>query len=181
MLGLPLRVLSGKYGLVAPEKPIPDYDHLLRPEEVPALAEIVAQQIRAEGITGFVYFTKPLATSTNLLPYHDALAAACQDTSTSLCVVELGATDMNSWRLVMEAADKAKLAMISDRGAGELQFSALLAQNPSDGMIYFKRGEAYEALGERNLAKADFQRAMALFPRPEWKARAKEAVERVGC
>ena len=34
---------------------------------------------------------------------------------------------MNSWRLVMEAADKAKLAMISDRGAGELQFSALLA------------------------------------------------------
>ena len=48
-------------------------------------------------------------------------------------------------------------------------------------MIYFKRGEAYEALGEQNLAKADFQRAMALFPRPEWKARAKEAVERVGC
>jgi len=26
-LGLPFRILSGEYGLVPPERPIPDYDH----------------------------------------------------------------------------------------------------------------------------------------------------------
>jgi len=58
-------------------------------------------------------------------------------------------------------------------------FAALLAQNPSDGMVYFKRGEAYEALGELALAQNDFQRALAMFPMAEWKARAKEAIDRV--
>lgn len=178
-IGLPFRILSGEYGLVSPERPIPDYDHLLRPAEVPALAQLVAQQIRAEGITGFLYFTKPLAASPNLGPYQDVLAAACQDTSTSLCVVLLGGEDMNSWRELMRAADKAKLAMISDLDAGKQEFSALLAQNPNDGMIYFKRGEAYEALGKRDPAKAAFQRAMALFPMAKWKAQAKEAIDRV--
>jgi Flp pilus assembly protein TadD len=81
----------------------------------------------------------------------------------------------------MERADKAKLALISDRSAGEREFSALFAQSPNDGMIYFKRGEAYEALGERTLAKTDFQRAMAMFPMSNWKARAQEAIDRVGC
>lgn len=54
-------------------------------------------------------------------------------------------------------------------------FDLLLKQNPRDGMIYFKRGEAYEAIGENALAAADFQRAMAMFPKREWKARAREA------
>ena len=180
-LGLPFRILSGEYGLVDPERPIPYYDHLLRPGEVPALAQAVGEQIRTGGITGLVYFTKPLPTNRNLVPYHDALAIACRDASVSLCVVELEDKEMSSWKAVMETADKAKLAMISDRGAGEREFLALLARNPNDGMIYFKRGEAYEALGERPLAKADFQRAMALFPMAAWKQRAKEAMDRVGC
>jgi tetratricopeptide (TPR) repeat protein len=50
-------------------------------------------------------------------------------------------------------------------------------------MIYFKRGEAYEALGEYEHAVQDFQRAETLFPHPEWKQRAWDArirVERQG-
>ncbi len=80
----------------------------------------------------------------------------------------------------MEAADAAKIDVIANRISGEKAFELLLKQNPRDGMIYFKRGEAYEAIGENTLALADFQRAMAMFPKPEWKARAKEAAERVG-
>ncbi|MCI0407266.1 MAG: hypothetical protein L0191_01670 [Acidobacteria bacterium] len=178
-LGFQFRVLSGKYGLVRAEQGLPFYDHLLTQEEVPALAELVARQIREAGITAFVYFTKPLATNPKLVPYHDALVIACRLASASLCVVELEDNSMSSWRAVMEAAEKTKLAMISDRAAGDRAFSALLAQNPNDGMIYFKRGEAYEELGEKSLAAADFTRAMALFPMPEWKARAKKALERV--
>ena len=86
---------------------------------------------------------------------------------------------MGTWRNIMEAADAAKLEMLSDRVGGEKNFDLLLKQNPRDGMIYFKRGEAYEAIRENALAAADFQRAMAMFPKPEWKARAKEAAERV--
>lgn len=177
-LGFRFRVLSGEYGLVAPEQGIPYYDHLLTLEEVPALAELVARQIREAGITAFVYFTKPLATNPKVAPYHDALVTACRLTSASVCVVELEDTSMSSWKAVMEAANRAKLAMVSDRAAGDRAFAALLAQNPNDGMIYFKRGEGYEALGEKSLAAADFTHAMALFPMPEWKARAKEALER---
>lgn len=86
---------------------------------------------------------------------------------------------MSKWRDIMEAADAAKIDMISDRVAGEKKFELLLEQNLRDGMIYFKRGEAFEAIGENALALVDFQRAMAMFPKPEWKARAKEAAERV--
>jgi len=89
-LGLPFRVLSGKYGLVPPQQPIPWYDHLLTAPEVPGLVEIVVRQIRAAQITGFVYFTKPLAVNPDLVPYHDTLAAACRATSISFYVVELG-------------------------------------------------------------------------------------------
>ena len=86
---------------------------------------------------------------------------------------------MNTWRMVMKAADSAKITMISYRTAGEKQFESILEQNPRDGIIYFKHGEAYESIGETKLATADFQRAMALFPKAEWKAHAKEALDRV--
>lgn len=86
---------------------------------------------------------------------------------------------MGARRDIMQAADNAKATMIVDRANGEKEFGALLEKNPTDGMVYFKRGEAYEALGENELAAADFRRAMGLFPKPEWKALAKEAVDRL--
>ncbi len=178
-LGLPFRILSGEFGLLAADQPIPYYDHLLDATEVQALVPVLVQQIGSAAITGFVYFTKRLVSNPNLVPYHDALRAACADSRVSFCVVELEEETMGSWRAVMEAAGRAKLAMMSDRAAGERHFAALLAQNPSDGMVYFKRGEAYEALGERALAQNDFQRALAMFPMADWKARAKEAIDRV--
>jgi len=69
--------------------------------------------------------------------------------------------------------------MVWDRAAGEREFEGLLEQHPRDGMVYFKRGEAYEAIGEMDLAAADFQHAVAMFPKPEWKGRAKEALNRI--
>jgi hypothetical protein len=146
---------------------------------VPTLAELVASQIDNYRIDSIVYFTKPLASSANLLPYRDTLAAACDRSSRAFFVVELEDPKMSNWRAIMEAADAAKIDMISDRSAGERKFELLLQQNPRDGMIYFKRGEAYEAIGENALAATDFQRAMAMFPRADWKGRAKEALERV--
>lgn len=178
-LGLRFYILSGMFGLIPPQELIPFYDHLLKPEEVPGLAELIIRQIHEYEVSGLVYFTKPLSSNRNLIPYRDALVIACEGISIPFYVVRLEHESMSTWRAIMKAADEAKIRMVSDRMVGEEHFESLLAQNPQDGMIYFKRGEACEAIGEAKLAAFDFQRAMALFPRPEWKARAKEALDRV--
>ena len=83
------------------------------------------------------------------------------------------------WRAIMNAADAAKYILLSDRSMGEQDFADLLAEHPDDGMIFFKRGEAYEIMGENELAANDFRRAEALFPMPQWKERARHALNRV--
>ena len=86
---------------------------------------------------------------------------------------------MSDFRLIMAKADSAKIAMVSNRIEGEKLFDDLLKQNPTDGMIFYKRGEAYEALGENTLAAKDYQLANAFFPMPEWKGRASAAYNRM--
>jgi tetratricopeptide (TPR) repeat protein len=87
---------------------------------------------------------------------------------------------MSRWRELMAEANAAKHTALNDRAAGEAEFQRLLVAYPNDGMIYFKRGEAYEELGARDLAIADYRRAEWLFPLEEWKARARQALARVG-
>jgi len=144
------------------------------------LVDRVATQVEQLNANQFVYFTKRLAQHPAIVPYHDVLAGVCRRLSRRLCVVEFEEAEMGVWRELMQAADKAKVRMIGDRANGEKEFGGLLATHPDDGMLYFKRGEAYEALGENKLAAGDFRRAMALFPKADWKARAKEAIDRLG-
>jgi Flp pilus assembly protein TadD len=87
---------------------------------------------------------------------------------------------MSRWRDRMEEADAAKRMKLTDRAVGEAEFQRLLSAHPNDGMIYFKRGEAYEGLGVRDHAAADYRRAEELFPLEEWKDRARQALTRVG-
>jgi len=180
-LGIPFFIFSGKYGLISPSEPIPYYDHLLSPDEVPAMAETVAGQIGDFGITGIVYFTRSLSDNANLLPYHDAVMLACRAMSIPFLAVELPEEDepMSNWREIMEAAEGARLTIISDRDEGERHFGDLLRRYPRDGMVYFKRGEAYEAIEEYELAADDYQRAIVLFPQAIWKERARQALDRV--
>ena len=50
-------------------------------------------------------------------------------------------------KAIMNAAESAKQALIVNRSSGERQFQKLLAHHPGDGMVYLKRGEAYEVIG----------------------------------
>jgi tetratricopeptide (TPR) repeat protein len=84
------------------------------------------------------------------------------------------------WREVMDEAEQAKKQMLVDREKGEAMFSVLIQRVNSDGMVYFKRAEAYEALGELELALEDYRRAYAFFPMLRWKRIAKEGLFRVG-
>jgi Tfp pilus assembly protein PilF len=79
----------------------------------------------------------------------------------------------------MEEADRAKRLMLVDREKGEAMFTDLILRANSDGMVYFKRAEAYEALGRLELALEDYRRAMSLFPMQRWKRIAKEGLFRV--
>ena len=88
-LGIGFYILSGEYGLLNPQQPIPWYDHLLQPEEVSSLANQIATQIQEAEITGIVYFTNSFDQDPNVVPYHDAIASACSRTSRQLLVVEV--------------------------------------------------------------------------------------------
>lgn len=86
---------------------------------------------------------------------------------------------MADWREIMEQADQAKCQMIVDQARGEQMFSDLILRVGNDGMIYFKRAEAYEALEKFDLAQADFRKALAYFPIDRWKKAAREGINRV--
>jgi len=182
-LGLDFYILSGQFGLISAQREIPYYDHLLKADGVPALAEKVKQQLLDYGLDSIVYFTRPLSSSAKLLPYSAAFRTACVEASVRYLPVELdekveevGAT---GWKAVMNAAESAKQSLIVDRPNGEREFQKLLAHHPGDAMVYFKQGEAYEAIGENELAVSDYQRAKVLFPRREWKDRAEAGLRRV--
>ena len=76
-LGLPMRILSGKFGLLHPLDPIPWYDHPLQMAEVTALAPRLAESLSAEGATGVYFVARPPGTP-GWAPYHAALKRACQ-------------------------------------------------------------------------------------------------------
>ena len=71
-------ILSGKYGLVEAHQQINYYDHLLNQTEVEAHANVIASQIAAKCISEIVFFTNPVETDPNLLPYLRSIKRACE-------------------------------------------------------------------------------------------------------
>ena len=71
-------ILSGKYGLVEAHQQINYYDHLLNQTEVEAHANVIASQITSKCISEIVFFTNPVETDPNLLPYLRSIKRACE-------------------------------------------------------------------------------------------------------
>ena len=92
-LGLDFYILSGEYGLISPDGPIPWYNHLLQAGEVDELVERMAEQIRLYEIGGIVYFTNSISNDPSLIPYRDAIVAACNRASCLCSVVEVKLED----------------------------------------------------------------------------------------
>jgi len=57
-MGIPFCILSGEFGLLDWDQPIPWYDHLLVADEVPQLASLVARQLSEKRILQLDYFTQ---------------------------------------------------------------------------------------------------------------------------
>lgn len=88
-LGVEFCILSGEFGLIAPDYPIPWYDHLLRADEVPALTERIVEQIAQHGITRLVYFSQSFDRDPAIIPYHEVLALASVRLGVPFMMIEL--------------------------------------------------------------------------------------------
>ena len=76
------------------------------------------------------------------------------------------------------AAESAKAVLIQNPALGEQLFLEILQDHPNDGIVYMKRAEAWEAVGDYTAASADFTRAEALVPFPGRKAQARAGLLR---
>ena len=80
---IPMLILSGRYGLLAPEDPIHWYDYALPASAVDALATRIAAQLEARGATRVEFHGEPPEVS-GWAPYYDALRSACLDAGVDL-------------------------------------------------------------------------------------------------
>jgi len=75
-LNKPLLILSGKYGLVEPDKKIPWYDQALHSDGVEALAQKATRQLRARGATRLRFYALSRNTR-GWQPYYGVIEKAC--------------------------------------------------------------------------------------------------------
>ncbi|MBU8870175.1 MAG: hypothetical protein KOO60_04780 [Gemmatimonadales bacterium] len=72
------RILSGEFGLVAADQPIPWYDHLLSVEEIGELTEKVAAGLTGLRADTVEYHTADPALFPDVAPYQEVIEAACR-------------------------------------------------------------------------------------------------------
>jgi hypothetical protein len=70
-------ILSGKYGLIDAEEPVPYYDHLLVADEVEHLVEDVVGQLRRHGVEAVEYHTVNPDEVAEVRPYRALIHQAC--------------------------------------------------------------------------------------------------------
>jgi hypothetical protein len=92
-LGLKFLILSGEYGILEPNDPIPYYDHLLQSSEVSQHSKRVADQLEAHGVKDLIFFTMPLSADEKLKPYFDCIRLASQKAGIALKFVYLPGND----------------------------------------------------------------------------------------
>lgn len=86
--GCPLFFLSGVYGIIPADEPLPLYDHALQPEEVDTLVIRATAQLQSHGITTITALLRPPATP-GWAPYHQVLEASCQRVGLALSITEI--------------------------------------------------------------------------------------------
>lgn len=73
----PFLILSGEYGLIAPDHPLPWYDHLLTADEVEGKVADAVLRLHALRLDRLDYHTAPLAAEPNVKPYFELISSAC--------------------------------------------------------------------------------------------------------
>ena len=87
------RILSGLYGLLEPDREIPDYDHLLTDDQVPGHARMLEQQLRESAAETVIFITRALAIDPGAGPYREAMSRACTGAEVGFEVLEIGSPE----------------------------------------------------------------------------------------
>jgi predicted metallo-beta-lactamase superfamily hydrolase len=82
-------ILSGSYGLLAQDDPIPYYEHLLMPLEVNEHAKKVAKQLTERKVVEIHFFHHALDRDKNVQPYLDCITLAAEQSGVVLKTKEL--------------------------------------------------------------------------------------------
>ena len=88
-LGFSTYILSGKYGLLFSEHPIPYYDYLLSPESVDTLVKIVEQQLMEHEISSVLFYAQSSKIDPKNKPYIDVITKACKNKKIDFSLVIL--------------------------------------------------------------------------------------------
>lgn len=75
--GLELFILSGKFGLIHSDTKIPDYNQLLKFEEVTQIIKRLSVQLTNYNIDDILYYTKSPDQDVLIRPYLYAIEIAC--------------------------------------------------------------------------------------------------------
>ena len=87
--GVEFMILSGEYGLIDREYPLPFYDHLLQSWEVDKLSNRVATTLCMAGVREIEYHTADPDMVAPIRPYLTVMETACSRASVDLEVVIL--------------------------------------------------------------------------------------------
>jgi len=87
--GCPMWIVSGRYGLLEPNTPIPWYDKLLLDEDVEGLVSVCAESLERAGVKRLMYHTASLDLAPEVTAYLRLVRLACKAVSVELEVVTL--------------------------------------------------------------------------------------------
>lgn len=85
--GVDFFILSGEFGILSSDDKIPDYDHLLKEEEVPGLTSKVAKKLRQYQIDQVDFYTK--LDSGSWRPYNKLMQKAAEKAGVELEIIGL--------------------------------------------------------------------------------------------
>lgn len=92
-LGFKFLILSGKYGILDPSDPIPNYDHPLQSSEVMEHSKKVADQLETLGKIDIIFFARSTSDDEKVKPYFDCIKSATQMARIGLKFVDLPTND----------------------------------------------------------------------------------------
>ena len=72
-------ILSGRFGLISPDTPIPNYDHLLQVDEIGPMVQRVATTLNDWEVTTVKWFTVAFEMDPNVARYHNVMSQAAAE------------------------------------------------------------------------------------------------------
>jgi hypothetical protein len=170
-------LLSAPVGLIPDSQSVPMSEPILRDDEVAGKVELVARQIEKWKITSLLFFAH-LADRQAVACFR-LILLACDRASTNLEVVTDHGATFPDWYFAQREAEEARLHALRSQENVDVIFQPLVNKYPEDGMVCFKRGEAYERRKKLDLALRDYVDAQEIFTMRQWKQKARQAADRV--